>query len=188
MSPVAEELENRHYTYADILQWDETPRYELFDGEACKMETPNTFHQEICGSLSVMLYNFLKGKPCEVFFRLGVRLFPQEDNSDNTFFQPDIIVVCDPSKLDKQGCNGAPDLVVEILSPSTVKNDLFYKLNKYLSAGVREYWIVDPDEEIILVNVLTENRYIISKYALKDTVEAVVLPGFKVTLKDIFRE
>jgi Uma2 family endonuclease len=189
MSSVAEKLEDGRYTYADILQWDEGTRYELFDGEAYMMAPPSRAHQDVFGILFNKLFNFLEGKTCKVYGApFGVRLFPQKDNSDNTFFEPDIIVVCDPSKLDDHGCNGAPDLVVEILSPSTVKNDLFYKLNKYLAAGVREYWIVDPAEKTISVNVLAENRYTIFKYAIDDTVEAAILPGFKADLTSIFRE
>jgi hypothetical protein len=96
------------------------------------MAPPARIHQKVSGALFNKLYNFLEGKPCEAYYApFGVRLFPKADNSDDTFFEPDIVVVCDASKLDERGCNGAPDLVVEILSPSTMKNDLLYKLNKY---------------------------------------------------------
>jgi Uma2 family endonuclease len=187
MADAAEKLENEHYTYADILQWDESERYELFDGRAFMMAPPMRIHQEISGTIFNKLYNFLEAKPCKVYHApFGVRLFPKKDNSDDTFFEPDIVVVCDSSKLDDRGCNGAPDLVVEILSPSTVKHDLLYKFNKYLEAGVREYWIVDPEEKIISVYVLEENRFVFSQYEREAAIPSKVLPGFSLELKSVF--
>jgi Uma2 family endonuclease len=187
MTPTAEKLEDRHYTYADILQWDEGVRYELYAETAIKMAPTMRIHQEILGAIFYELYDFLKGKPCEVYAaRFGVRLFPKEDNSDDFFFEPDIVVVCDLSKLDDRGCNGAPDLVVEILSPSTVKHDLLYKFNKYLEAGVREYWIVDPDEETLSAYILEGDRFVFSDYRGEAVVPSAVLPGFSLDLRSIF--
>jgi Uma2 family endonuclease len=187
MSPAAEQLENEHYTYADILQWEEGGRYELFDGEALMLAAPSRVHQEVLGALFNRLYNFLEGKTCKVYpAPFGVRLFPREDDSDDVFFEPDITVICDPAKLDDRGCKGAPDLVVEILSPSSLKNDLLYKLNKYLEAGVREYWIVDPGEKTLSVNILEQGRYTLKEYAADAEVEAAALPGFRLELKSIF--
>ena len=128
MSTAAESLEDQYYTYADILQGDEGERCELFDGEPVMLAAPSRVHQEILMEISAQLHVFLKGKPCKVYpAPFGVRLFPKEDRSDAVYFEPDITVVCDPAKLDDRGCNGAPDLVVEILSPSTIKNDLLYR-------------------------------------------------------------
>jgi Uma2 family endonuclease len=187
MAQTAEKLEDGHYTYADILQWDEGERYELFDGRAFMMASPTRLHQEISGAIFNKLYNFLEGKRCNVYYApFGVRLFPKKDKSDDTYFEPDIVVVCDPSKLDDWGCNGAPDLVVEILSPSTVKHDLLYKFNKYLEAGVREYWIVDPDEKTVSVYVLEGGRFVFYEYEWETAVQASALPGFTLELKSVF--
>jgi Uma2 family endonuclease len=188
MAQAAERLEeDRDYTYTDILQWDEGLRYELYGGRAYMMAPPLRLHQEISGALFNKLYNFLEGKPCKVYHApFGVRLFPQKNNSDDFYFEPDIVVVCDSSKLDERGCNGAPDLVVEILSPTTVKHDLLYKFNKYLEAGVREYWIVDPDEKKLAVYVLDGNRYVFSDYSGDAEVPSTVLRGFTLGLKTIF--
>jgi Uma2 family endonuclease len=144
-------------------------------------------HQRILGAIFNKLYNFLEDKPCEVYpAPFGVRLFPKKDKSDDFFFEPDIVVVCDSSKLDDWGCNGAPDLVVEILSPSTVKHDLLYKFNKYLEARVREYWIVDPDEKTLGVYVLEGDRFVFSDYTGEAAVPSTVLPDFSLELKSIF--
>jgi Uma2 family endonuclease len=187
MIQAAEKFDDRHYTYADILQWDDGERYELYEGNALMMAPPMRLHQEILGAIFNKLYNFLEGKPCKVYpAPFGVRLFPQKDKSDAFYFEPDIVVVCDPSKLDDRGCNGAPDLVVEILSPSTVKHDLLYKFNKYLDAGVREYWIVDPNEETLDAYVLEGDRFVFSDYKEDAVVASAVLPGFSLELKSIF--
>jgi Uma2 family endonuclease len=124
--------ENPYYTYADYLEWDEGERTELIDGEAFMLAAPDLTHQIISGELYDQIKQFLKGKSCRPFFApVSVRLHPAADNSDDTVLEPDIIVVCDPSKLDKHGCTGAPDLVVEILSPSTARHDKVVKFNKY---------------------------------------------------------
>jgi Uma2 family endonuclease len=186
---VAEKQEKKRYTYADILTWDENERYELLDGEAYMMSSPNRMHQKILGVLFNELYNFLKGKPCEVYpAPFGVRLFPKKDNSDDTYFEPAISVICDHSKLDDKGCNGAPDLVIEILSPSTSKYDLLYKLNKYMLAKVREYWVVDPENKELQVYTLEQDRHIFSVYDADAVVPVAVLPGFSIDLKTVFTE
>jgi Uma2 family endonuclease len=105
-----------------------------------------------------------------------VRLFPLDDQSDDTLVEPDIVVVCDSSKLDDRGCNGAPDLVVEILSPATAQRDRVVKFRKYLEAGVREYWIVNPDEKTVQVHILDNGHYIIKTYDETDAVPVTVLP------------
>jgi Uma2 family endonuclease len=137
--------------------------------------------------LAAQLYTFSKGKTCEVYpAPFGVRLFPREDNSDNTFFEPDITVVCDPSKLDDQGCKGAPDMVVEILSPSTARHDFLYKFNAYRRAGVREYWIVNPDEKILQVYILDGDDYKVFGYGADATVPVTVLPDCRIDLAAVF--
>jgi Uma2 family endonuclease len=181
--------EKNEYTYADILEWPETVRAELYNGQVFMMANPTLYHQSILGALSFQFFSFLQGKPCRAFIApLGVRPSPKSDNSDKTFYEPDLIVVCDTSKLDKQGCNGAPDLVVEILSPSTAQNDRLRKFNAYLKMGVREYWIIDPDSKTLNVNILDQGRYVSNMYGLADTAPVTVLPGLAIDLKQVFEE
>jgi Uma2 family endonuclease len=175
------------YTYADFLEWDESERYEIIDGEAHMMAPPSRMHQEISMALSAMLYNYLKDKPCKVYTApFSVRLFPAEDESDDTVVEPDIIVICDPAKLDDRGCNGPPDLAVEILSPSTSRNDRIVKFNKYREAGVREYWIADPEEKVVTVYVLKNGEYIAANYDDTGSIPVTVLPGCEIDLKTVF--
>jgi Uma2 family endonuclease len=162
------------------------------------MAPPVTRHQRVSGELFFYLKSYLTGKPCEVFAApFGVRLFPEKDHSDDTVVEPDILVVCDPSKIDERGCNGAPDLIIEILSPSTICKDRIFKFNKYLEAGVREYWIVDPDAKMVQVFILEKDRYITTGYRvfnaddpesklMSDMAPVTVLPGCTIDLKTVF--
>ena len=180
--------EQIHYTYADFLEWDEGERYEIIDGEAYMMATPSRLHQRISMALSAALYNYLEGKPCEVYpAPFAVRLFPSEDRSDDTVVEPDISVVCDPSRLDDRGCNGAPDFIIEIVSPSTARYDRIVKFNKYRDAGVREYWIVDPEEKFVYAYVLKDGHYTAANYDDTGAAPVTVLPGCEIDLKTVFR-
>jgi Uma2 family endonuclease len=205
--------ENIYYTYADFLEWDKSERYELIDGEVVMMAPPATEHQRVLMELSYHLRHFLKGKPCKVFpAPFSVRLHPADDLSDDTVLEPDIVVVCDSSKLDKRGCNGPPDLVIEITSPSTARYDRSVKFQRYLNAKVREYWIVDPETEGIQVFILNGDKYEAKIYSLNkpdakpggpagdeirgspseeivpDKVPVSVLPGCVIDLKEVFPE
>jgi Uma2 family endonuclease len=174
-----------YYTYEDWLAWDEDVRAEIIDGELYMLAAPLQKHQEISFEISGQLRNFLKGKPCKAFHApFGVRLSEEED----TVLEPDIIVVCDSGKLDGKVCNGAPDLVVEILSPSTARLDKALKFNKYQNAGVREYWIVDPDTETVQAFVLDNGRYYGTAYVGDGVAPISVLPGCEIILKDVFAE
>ncbi|GHV78661.1 hypothetical protein AGMMS49944_04520 [Spirochaetia bacterium] len=197
--------EKEHYTYADFLEWDEDFRAEIIDGEVYEMSPPLLEHQRISRKLLIKFDTFLEGKSCEVFAApFGVRLFPTEDRRDDTVLQPDLIVVCDASTLDERGCNGAPDLVIEILSPSNTTREQPLKFNRYLEAGVREYWVVEPEYRFVQVNILdiepkVRGRYVTSVYGISDPKEAdppryasdvvpvTVLPGLSIDLKTIFR-
>jgi Uma2 family endonuclease len=177
--------EKPYYTYADVLEWDESVRAEIIDGELYMLATPSTLHQEISWELSRQLGNFLEGKPCKGFSApFGVRLFPRDDLDDDTVVEPDIVVICDRSKIDERGCNGAPDLVIEILSPSNGRHEMVLKFNKYLEAGVREYWIIDPEEKAIQVHILDDGRYVTRMYDDKAPVH--ILPGCLLDLSAIF--
>jgi len=116
------------------------------------MSAPNARHQEILVALTSQFYNYLQGKPCKVYpAPFDVRLFYEEDESDDTVVQPDITVICDEKKRGAEGCRGAPDLVIEILSPSNTAIEMERKLKLYQDAGVREYWIVDPENNGVTV-------------------------------------
>ena len=178
----------KRYTYTDYAGWDTDDRYELIDGVPYLMSPgPNRKHQEISGELYGQLRDFLKGKPCKVYHApFDVRL--DVAGLDNTVVQPDIMVICDHSKLGKASCDGAPDLVVEILSPSTSSRDKLLKFNKYLQSGVREYWIVDPDSKTLSAHVLENGKYITGAFGDEDTVPVKVLPGCRINLHDVFAE
>ncbi|GHV43340.1 hypothetical protein AGMMS49546_24650 [Spirochaetia bacterium] len=191
--------EKEHFTYADYLEWDEDVRAEIIDGVVYAMSPPLTIHQKVSMNLAFHLRTFLEGKPCQVFAApFGVRLSPEDDRSDDTVVEPDLAVICDASKLDERGCNGAPDLVVEILSPSTAHKDRFVKFHKYLEAGVREYWIVDPGAETVQVHILDQGRYMTNVYGIidpedpdsrfvSDIAPVTVLPGCSIDLKRVFK-
>jgi Uma2 family endonuclease len=181
--------EDVFYTYADFLEWDESIRAEIMDGEIVMMSPPLRIHQELVTRLIILIGNFLKDKPCKLYpSPFAVRLNPEEDNSDDTVLEPDIIVVCDPSKLDDRGCNGAPDLVIEILSPSTSRYDRVVKYRKYQNAGVKEYWIVDPDTKTAQVCILEEGGYMVIMYDDTDTVPVAALPGLKISMAAVFAD
>jgi Uma2 family endonuclease len=177
----------KSYTYADILEMDEHTRAEIIDGELFMMAPPSTGHQIISRELVGQLWQFLRGKPCQVFpAPFGVRLFPREDLRDDTFLEPDIVVVCDPAKLTKAGCEGAPDMVVEILSPSNTRHEMLLKFKKYLAAGVREYWVVDGDEKTVEIHVFDQGRCMTSVAEGGDEVPLTALPGCTIKLRDLW--
>jgi Uma2 family endonuclease len=174
------------YTYEDYLSWNDGARYELIDGIAYMMSpAPNRAHQEISGELNRQLSNFLKGKKCKAYAApFDVRLSGEDDKA--TVVQPDITVVCDPSKLDKKGCNGAPDMVVEILSPSSSERDTVLKLNQYLKARVREFWIIDPENKVLAVHILNGDAYSTKTYSDAGRVPVRVLEGCEIDLDEVF--
>jgi len=179
--------ESRRYTYADYLEWEGPQRYQLFNGEVFQMASPSVAHQALLVQLLLQFGNWLQGKPCKVFAApLDVRLFPEEDNSDDTVVQPDLLVVCDKGKLGKGSVNGPPDLVVEIASPSNSRRELFIKFQYYLKAGVREYWVIHPEEEGVEVHIYENGHYISTAYKGNARVPVTVLPGLEIPLKDLW--
>ena len=181
------------FTYADYLTWDEDERIELIDGEAVMMAPPSSRHQRIVMGLSGQLYAYLRGKSCEVFpAPFAVRLFEQDGDSPEdvgTMVEPDISVIRDKSKVDEHGCKGAPDLVIEVLSPSTARHDRFTKFNLYQQAGVREYWIVDPDSKDVQAFVLEGGRYFVKGYGTaEDKMKVNVLEDCVIDLSAVFSE
>lgn len=181
-----------HYTYADYLTWEIDEMVELIKGKVFKLAAaPRTTHQRISGKVFNTFYNYLKGKSCEVFsapfdVRLPVRSI--KDRDIDTVVQPDICVICDPSKLDDMGCIGAPDLIVEILSPGNNRKELHDKYEVYEESGVREYWVIQPVERTLLIYTLKKGKYIPSRlFTMGDTVVSRVLPGFRLNLDEVFR-
>ena len=178
---------NKKYTYTDYLTWDDDVRRELIDGVPYMMAGPNSQHQKISRNLFRQFDRFLEDKPCEIYYApFDVRL--NADTLDDTVVQPDLIVVCDESKIEDAGCVGAPDLVVEILSPSTSNYDKTTKYDAYQKAGIREFWVIDPVKKTLAVHLLEDGIYITRVYTKDDTVGVHVLEGCKINLAEVFKE
>jgi Uma2 family endonuclease len=158
--------DNAYHTYADYLAWPEDVRYELIDGRAHLMApAPTLEHQDIAGEIYFQLRHALEGKPCRAFIApVDVRLpkgedLDEEDEEIDTVVQPDVLVVCDAGKLDRRGVRGAPDFVVEVLSPASASHDYLQKRHAYERAGVREYWLVHPTDRMLTAFCLVDGRY-----------------------------
>lgn len=180
------------YTYTDYLEQDGKERIELVDGVPRMMAPPSREHQEISGELYRQLANFLEGKPCRVYAApFGVRLFERAGDGPedvDTVVEPDITVVCDCSKLDAQGCKGAPSMIIEILSPSTQRHDRLTKLNLYQRAGVGEYWIVNPEDRTVQVMLLENGIYRVTDVRTAgDVIKVNSLEGCYLELEKVFR-
>jgi Uma2 family endonuclease len=190
MADPAEVLEDeRRFTYEDYKSWELKPgeRFELIDGVAYCMAEPNTEHQGISMALSGKLFNYFEGKPCRPFAApFDVRLFYEDDDSDDTVVQPDLVVVCESEKLGKEGCRGAPDLVIEILSPSNSAIEMLRKLNLYLKAGVREYWVIDPEHKLVEAYQLIDSRYDFRILHSADTLASGLFSGLEISLESLF--
>jgi Uma2 family endonuclease len=184
--------EKARYTFADCLTWGENERIEIVNGQAVMMAPPSRIHQEILTELTRQLANFLEGKKCQVYpAPFGVRLFEKDGDAPedvDTLVEPDITVVCDRDKLDEHGCKGAPDLVIEILSPSTRRHDRLVKLNLYQRAGVREYWIVNPEDKTVQVMLQdgSGSLKLHEDYGREDVAKVNVLEGCFIELCKVF--
>lgn len=180
------------YTYADLLKWDGDTRYELYNGQPVALASPSDIHQEISGEIHLQLGNYLKGKKCRVYYApFDVRLFERRGDRPenvNTVVQPDLMVVCDPDKIDRHGVHGAPDMVIEILSDSTRRTDRLLKFNLYRDAGVREYWIIDPVERLVSVHILEDRQYYTTVYGPDASVPVGVLEECTIDLSTVFPE
>ena len=181
--------EDTAYTYADYKEWDlgVGERYELIYGEAYAMAAPSTKHQMILMELLSQFHAYLQGKPCKVIpAPFDVRLFYAKDESDNTVVQPDITVVCDRRKLGPEGGRGAPDLTVEILSPANTAAEMERKLRLYREAGVREYWVLDPEHKSLNVYNLKDASAFPRAYRSTDTVTVGIFPDLEISLEPVF--
>ena len=182
------------YTYADYLTWPANERWELISGTPYAMSpAPSRKHQAITLELSRIIANHIKaqGGPCKVYAApFDVRL-PQANQAVNeidTVVQPDIVIICDATKLDDKGCLGTPDLVVEIVSPATVRKDMIEKLNLYEQHGVKEYWLVFPKEQLVSVYQLDDNKAYGKPevYTTETPAPIEILTGLVVNLAEVF--
>ena len=186
--------DDKVYTYADYLSWPEDEHWEIIDGVAYAQAQPSTDHQRILGNLYLEFGNYLRGKPCEAFVApFGVTFKDVKDDQNTTVVEPDLTVICEKTKITKRGCSGAPDLIIEILSPSTASHDVIRKRKLYETNGVVEYWIVDPSNQIVTRLYLNEE---LSEYSKPDyyskermnIITPIIFPELQIDLNNIFPE
>lgn len=172
------------YTEEDYYSIPEEIRAELIDGQIYYQAAPSRIHQEILMELSATIRNYIKSKngACKVYpAPFAVKL--KEDKS--TIVEPDISVICSPDKLTDKGCTGAPDWIIEIVSPGNSSHDYITKLNLYADAGVREYWIVNPAKQTIIVYHLEETRFEVTSYTFQDTIKANIYDDLSINLTEL---
>ena len=174
---------NKRYSFADYLTWMDDKRRELYDGFIKLMSpAPVRIHQEISTEILYEIKKFLNKKNCKVYHAPFDVRFPKENTTSDkdiyTVLQPDISLICDRSKLDNRGCIGAPDMIVEIVSPSSLKHDLVNKYEIYEKAGVKEYWIVRPNEKTVTVFTNNQQKFeFIRSYTEEDKVPVNIFKG-----------
>lgn len=184
---------DKKYTYADYLSWEEGERWELLNGVPIMQSAPSWQHQKVSRELLLEFGGYLRGKQCQVFVApFDLRLLgPGEIEDENTtnVVQPDITIICDPTKLKGTGYLGVPHLIVEISSPSTGKIDKVSKFNLYEKSGVLEYWIVEPEQKVVSVFKLQNGRYGRPEtYTEKDCISVGIFPDLAVDLTRVFGE
>jgi len=182
--------DTQHYSYGDYLSWPDDTRYELIDGNAYAMSpAPDLAHQDVAGEIYLQTRLALKGKPCRAFIApVDVRL-PKQGEADeliDTVVQPDVLVVCDSNKLDRRGVRGAPDWIVEVLSPSTAGHDQIRKRSLYERHGVLEYWLIHPIDRVLTVYLLIDGEYGKPElYELRGETQVGVLPDIVIRWDDL---
>ncbi len=187
---------NKKYSYADYLTWKFQDFVEIIRGKIYKMSpAPLRYHQQISVRITSDIDHYLRRKSCKVYsapFDVRIPMNGEEgEDAIYTVVQPDICVICDPKKLDDRGCMGAPDMIVEIISPSTAKKDLNEKLDLYESSGVREYWIFFPMERFIMVHLLNDKGIyeLIGSFEPNvetPTIKVNIFPDLEIIMEDIF--
>ena len=191
---LAAKLNIEKYDYADYQEWPDHERWELIDGIAYDMSpAPSRKHQKILGELHRQISTFLLDKTCDVYMAPFDVRFPEPDEKEEqikTVLQPDISVICDPAKLDEKGCLGSPDLIIEIVSPATVQKDMREKLFIYEKFGVKEYWIIHPVDEILMVfKLLPGNKYGRPDiFSSLEQVKVGILPDLTIHLATVFKD
>jgi Uma2 family endonuclease len=179
---------SKNYTYADYLTWRFQERIELIFGKIFRMSlAPSSKHQHASIVIGSAIYNYLKGKPCRVFPAPFDVILPLQ-NVKNNVVQPDVTVICNPAIITDKGCDGVPDLVVEIVSKSSVTRDLHEKYKLYELCGVREYWVVHPQDKTLIIFILSSaGVYQPSKPLTKgDIATSSILPGLEIDLNELF--
>ena len=172
---------NKIYSYADYITWKIEERLEILRGKIVQMAAPSTKHQEISMFLSNVFWQSMDRKTCRVFAApFDVQILP------NTVVQPDLSIVCDLKKLNERGCVGAPDLIVEILSPFNTKIEMKHKFNIYEEAGVREYWVILP-QQYLLIYVLDKNKKYrgLRPYTEDDIAKSTLFADLEVDMKTV---
>lgn len=183
-----------YYSYADYLRFTFEERLEIIKGQVFRMSpAPSRLHQRILTNVFGPIYNTLKGKHCQVYtapFDVRLAKKTQDNKEVFTVVQPDIVVICDQEKLDKQGCIGAPDIVVEILSPGNNKKELINKYEVYEESGVKEYWIVSPSDKSFFRYILDhQGKFQPTKLlTIGEEVTTSILPGFTLVLEEVFED
>ncbi len=183
----------KRYTYADYLTWQFKERVELIKGWIHKMSpAPLDQHQRISSALHIEIGNYFKRRGCQVRpapydVRLPDSRKSTEDAQIYTVVQPDICVICDPAKIDRRGCIGAPDWIIEILSPGNSKTEMHDKYALYQENGIKEYWIVQPEHESILQFALHDEKFVLEKmYSGDEEISPVLFPELTILLNEIF--
>lgn len=180
---------NKTYSYADYLLWQFNDRVELIKGKIFRMSpAPSMIHQTVSMNLSVAIATNFKNKPCRYFAApFDVRLPLIDKTKETTIVQPDLCVICDESKLDAKGCHGSPDLIIEIISQSNSKHDVSTKFKLYENANVKEYWIVEPYDKMVLIFTLTNGKYIgLKPFSLDEMIESPLFPDIQISINDVF--
>jgi Uma2 family endonuclease len=181
---------NKKYTYADYLTWSEEERWEIINGIPYLQAAPTWQYQAVLLELARQFANYLQDKSCRVFtapFDLRIPEANEKDEETTNVVQPDIIIICDNSGLKKTGYYGVPELIIEVVSPSTGQKDKIEKFNLYEKAGVKEYWIVEPDEKVVMVFTLEEGRYGRPQmYSEEDKVKVSIFDDLVIDLKPVF--
>jgi Uma2 family endonuclease len=181
---------NGSYTYADYMLWQFEERVELLRGKIRQMAAPSMRHQRAVTRLTRSIANALWQTPCQIFVApFDVRLTKiRNDKEVKTVVQPDICVICDASKLDDRGCNGVPDLIVEILSPGNSRTEMKDKFELYQEAGVLEYWVVSPVEKNIQIWTLDEQGCYFSRQPKVegDIARTPIIPNLELDVTELF--
>lgn len=176
-------LQKQIYTEADYYDLSEDVRAELIEGQIYYQAAPSRTHQRILSGLHATIYNYIKSKggPCEVYpAPFAVKLW-----EDKTIVEPDISVICNRDKLTDKGCTGAPDWIIEIVTPGNSSHDYIRKLNLYAAAGVREYWIVNPMKQTIFVYHLEETKFEVTAYTFRDKIKVNIYDDLWIDFPEI---
>ena len=189
--------ENYRYSYSDYLSWSDEERWEIFEGDPYMMSpAPNPYHQEIIGEIHRVIANHFKdnNSKCKVYLSpIDVILSDKDSQNDDEIFtvvQPDIIITCDIKKIDNKGHRGAPDFIIEVVSPFNASNDYITKLALYQKYGVKEYWIVDPQNSIVEVYILNENGEYSKPqhYSRENKVALSIIDELEIDFSTVFKE